>query len=388
MGPSRFRASFAWSPEQPTGRDACDNGPVISRRTFLVSASLLVAGAGCRNGSSTSVETFSSGYLGSPDQTMEDHLLVSARGGELPAAAVSTFQSRSHVTVTSQDPGTDGSLLLRLAAGGYGEVDIALVGSEALSYLVTSNQVEPIDKKLVPAMARLQPPFTDPAADPGLDHSVPATYDIVGIVLQDGVVLEALTWAGFFRLAERRPGRVVVPDSADDVIGAVLVSLGHAWDSDSSGDLDDASARLEELFPSLRVLGRRVPSQVLASQHSPLASLRRAREFRRVRRGRFLVPRDGSALEVRSYCIPVYAPHPVAAHGWLQNWLDPVVEAGAMTQLRTPVPLEQARAYVQPDVLADQTICPPTVALDASIQPDISADGQARRDQIWQELTA
>ena len=191
---------------------------------------------------------------------------------------------------------------------------------------------------------------------------MPASYDMVGVVLQHGVVLETLTWAAFFAAGRaKHPGRVVVPDSADDVIGAVLVSLGHAWDSDSSGDLDDASARLEELFPSLRVLGRRVPSQVLASQHCRWRRSAVPARFACVRPGmRFLVPRDGSALEVRSYCIPVYAPHPVAAHGWLQNWLDPVVEAGAMTQL-APVPLEQARAYVQPDVLADQAICPPTV---------------------------
>ena len=116
---------------------------MISRRTFLVSASLLVAGAGCRNGSSSSVETFSSGYLGSPDQTMENHLLIAARAGELPSAAVSTFQSRSHVSVTSEDPGADGSLLLRLAAGGYGEVDIALVGDVAAGTgLVADEQVE------------------------------------------------------------------------------------------------------------------------------------------------------------------------------------------------------------------------------------------------------
>ena len=96
--------------------------------------------------------------------------------------------------------------------------------------------------------------------------------------------------------------------------------------------------------------------------------------------------KGGSAIDLRSYCIPVYAPHPVAAHAWLENWLEPGVEATDLATSRIPVPLLEARAALSSTLLDNQAVCPPAAALAASVQPDISAAGRQLRDQIWTEL--
>jgi spermidine/putrescine transport system substrate-binding protein len=361
---------------------------VRTRRQFLASASLLLAGTGCLGRGGSSVETFGSGFI-TKDQPLEKSVLILAAGGEVPAFAISEFQERTGVNVHVETTGTDESLLLRMAAGGYGAFDVILVGAQSLGYLVDSKQVEPIARNLVPGLSLLQPPFDDSPQDGGLRHDVPAWYDMVGVSAHEDAALGEESWAGFFALAERRPGRVAVPDRADDVIGAVLVSIGHAWDSDSSGDLDDAETRLQEVFPGLRVIGRRTATTTPGSQAQPLAQLVRSRVYRQSPSGTtFFLPSEGGALDVRSYAIPAYAPHPVAAHAWLQNWLQPVVEAGSMSELQIPVPLVQARALVDPALADDQAICPPVTALQASVEPVISADGEAARQQIWAGLTA
>jgi len=361
---------------------------VRTRRQFLASAGLLLAGTGCLGRGGSSVETFGSGFI-SKDQPLEKSVSILSAGGEVPAFAISEFHERTGVAVHVETAGTDESLLLRMAAGGYGTYDLVMIGPDSLGYLVESKQVEPIARSLVPGLALLQPPFDDSPEDGGLRHDVPAWYDVVGVAAREAAPLDAASWAAFFSLAERSPGRVAVPDRADDVIGAVLVSLGHAWDSDSSGDLDDAQTRLEEVFPGLRVIGRHVPTETPASHAPPLAQLVRARAYRQPPAGTsFFLPSEGGALDVRSYAIPAYAPHPVAAHAWLQNWLQPVVEAGSLSELQIPVPLEQARALIDPALAANQAICPPVTALQASIEPVISADGEAARQQIWTELTA
>ena len=119
-----------------------------------------------------------------------------------------------------------------------------IVSGDTLAYLVESQQVEPLARKLIPNLSALRPPFNDSPDDSGLRHDVPASYDIVGVAVSPVALIESESWTALFSLAERHPGRVVVPDDADDVIGAVLVSLGHAWDSDSNSDLDDAATRL------------------------------------------------------------------------------------------------------------------------------------------------
>ena len=359
-----------------------------TRRDFLASAAALLAGAGCVGRGSSSAQTFPADILGTPEQKVEKTMTLVGQSGELPQQALSDFHIRTGVQVRTVTVESDETLLLRLAAGGYGQWDCVLVGSESLGYLVDLEQVEPLARKLVPNMQALHPPLDDSPADSGLRHSVPASYDIVGVAIKPTALVESDSWEALFAMAEREPGRVVVPDDADEVIGAVLVSLGHAWDSDSSGDLDDAAARLDQLFPTLRVLGRRPAGHTRIPVHPPLAYVVHSPSFARERAGlRFFVPNEGSALDVRSYCIPVYAPHPVAAHAWLNEWLQPSIEAGAVAELRLPVPLDQARPLIRPTLAANQALCPPLPALTKSIQPSISSDGQARRDEIWTGLT-
>ena len=191
----------------------------------------------------------------------------------------------------------------------------------------------------------------------------------------------------FFELAESHPGRVVVPDNADDVIGAVLRSLDHPWDSDSSGDLNDAHDRLAELRSSVHVLGERNPPNTLPSNVPELAKLVRGEAYREPQPGvRFFVPGEGTAIDQRSYCIPIYAPHPVAAHAWLDHWLDLSVELAAVDELHVPAPLVAAGAPLTSGLAHNQAVAPPPAALAASVQPDISPDGRQMRDQIWAEL--
>jgi len=352
-----------------------------------VSASLLLAGAACRGSGNQSVETFASTFVTPGNQTLEHDLVIAAPRGQIADSTLQGFHSSTGVNVTLQPIASGDELLLRLAAGDYGSVDLALVDAATLSYMVDAEQAESLAKKLLPNRRLLDAPFDDSPADPGLRHSIPASYDLVGVAISTKTVLESDTWSSFFSLAQRHPGRVVVPDNADSVIGAALVSLGHAWDSDSSSDLGEAHDRLAELRPSLHVLGSRPRRPSGGRQRPALAGLVSGERYRSPQpEVRFFVPGEGSAIDVRSYCIPIYAPHPVSAHAWLEHWLDASVEIAAVDQLRTPAPLVVAGAPLTFELAGNEAVAPPAAALAASVQPDISADGREMRDQIWTEL--
>ncbi|MDX6591951.1 MAG: spermidine/putrescine transport system substrate-binding protein [Gaiellales bacterium] len=361
-----------------------------TRRDFLLSTSVLLAGTACMGrGGSSGVETFGPGFIGSPDQAPEDTLQIVASTSVLSQTGVDRFAHRTGVRVTVKDAGSDDELLLRLAAGGYGEMDLVVLGADAVDYLVQSKQVEPLARSLVPGRTELQPPFSDPPYDSGANHSVPVTYRIVGMAVADGAPLEEETWAETFRLAEVRPGSVAIPNARDDVIGAVLVSLGHAWDTDSNSELDEAAGRLHELRPVLRFLGSRLHGESPVAAGLPLVTLTRSQPYLRNTSGRrFVVPREGSAVDVRSYVIPAFAPHPVAAHAWLASWLDPHVQASAAFDLGIPLPLESTRPLLPSAHLENEAVCPPLAPLRRSVQPNISENGRTLRDEIWAGLGA
>jgi hypothetical protein len=90
---------------------------VTTRREFLASAGLVLAGTGCLGRRISSVETFGARFV-SKDQPLERTLNILAGGSEVPAFAVSEFRERTGVDVHVETTGTDEALLLRLAAGG------------------------------------------------------------------------------------------------------------------------------------------------------------------------------------------------------------------------------------------------------------------------------
>ncbi|MDX6494433.1 MAG: hypothetical protein QOE17_419, partial [Gaiellales bacterium] len=151
--------------------------------------------------------------------------MIAAQKGQIATSTVAEFRRTTDVVVTVQSLGGGDDLLLRLAAGAYGQIDLALVDAATLAYMVDADQVEPLARKLLPNRDQLQKPFDASPFDSGLRHSIPAGYDLVGVSVSTGLEI-AETWVSFFAVAESHPGRVVVPDSADDVIGAVLRSLG------------------------------------------------------------------------------------------------------------------------------------------------------------------
>ena len=110
---------------------SCVHGETSWSRRLRCWPELGVVGRG-----GSSVETFPADIFQGSDQTPEKTMTLVGRRSELPTQALSDFQIRTGVTVTTESAGGDETLLLRLAAGGYGEFDVIIVSGDALAYLV------------------------------------------------------------------------------------------------------------------------------------------------------------------------------------------------------------------------------------------------------------
>lgn len=361
-----------------------------TRREFLAVAGsgLLAAACAPRLGSNSGPQTIatSSDAL-PPDQILEPELRLI-----LPAHAVapSTFtsfvrQTGVHLHVTPS-PG-DSQLQLDLAAGLQGEVDLILVEPSTVAAQVALGQLEALDRALLPNLRNLEPPFANPPYDPGGRHSVGYDYTTIGISLAAGVQLDpAATWKGLFTLAQQLPGQVAVPDDAATVLGAALVATGHSWNSDSNSDLAAAETLLQSLRGTLILNGPLATAQLGTATAAIVTSLTATGPAGSS--GRYVVPLDGTVAAMRSFCIPLLAPDPVAAHAWLNHVLDPIAAAADVTESRRGTPLRGASYLVNPALLQDQTIFPPPQAMATLTLSTVSDPGMVAREAIWQAVRA
>jgi spermidine/putrescine transport system substrate-binding protein len=353
-----------------------------SRRQLLAAAATLIA-AGCRM-PGDAPERVDPAAIGPRAQRLDPHLRLSLPGGAVSPATITGFETRTGVRTDVVEQGSDEELLLQLAAGDVSR-DVALVESRALGYLVASGGVETLAPSLLPNRRLIAAPFEDPPYDRGLHHSVPKDYATVGVASAVGVdVSPPESWLAFFRLARRFPGLVAVPDDADFVLGAALAALGHDWSSDAPDEISAAAALVASVRDALLIGGpmRR------GSLGGLVAALADSSGFARTADAHFTVPAEGSVVLVRSYCVPLFARHPVSAHAWLNYTLDPVVAADETRFTRRPSPVADASYFLPLDVLADPAVYPAADVLPRLSFLAPSQGGASLRAQAWDALRA
>jgi spermidine/putrescine transport system substrate-binding protein len=357
----------------------------LSRRQLL-STSFAALAAGCARlpGRGDEPQTFGPGAVDVGNQVLDPALHLSLPEAAVSPAFLERFRSRTGVRVSVRPEPSGEELLLELAAGASGKIDVALVDDATLAFLVAQQDVEPLARSLLPNRDLLAPPFSDPPFDPGGRHSVPKDYTVLGYALVRASLFDTGdTWAGLFRMAESLPGRVAVPDDPVTVVGAALVSLGLDWNSESAADLDAARRTLLALKGALAIGGRR-----RAGRGGILAAVGPGSRY--VEAGpsvRFVVPAEGTAIRMRSYCIPIRAPDPVTAHAWMNASLDPAVAAEETLYTRRASPVADANFLLPVDVLANPAVYPPAQLVERLGFTDLSEDGLAARADIWKELT-
>ena len=234
-----------------------------------------------------------------------------------------------------------------------------------------------------PTARPLDAPFSDPPADPNLDHSVPLDFAYPGVAIRRSLSLSDLSWRAFFALPKTYPLQVTIPDEPDVVIGAALLATGHDWNSDDDGDLEDVVDLLAPLRGVIRV-SRRPPA--IGPGRAVAAMVRSLEAVETGRRSRFYLPAEGSAVLVRSWAIPIYAPHPISANAWLANALNPAVAAGQSEATRRPTPVAAARPLVERSLLSDPRVYPPPGSSEVMVAPDVSVASAGKRRAIWQDL--
>ncbi len=359
----------------------------LSRRELLTAAAgLLVSGCAVRSTAGSGPQT-----IAPPDivtkhgQALDPRLRLSLPAGAIDPANVHRFEAATRVAVTVRHQPSMSGLLLDLAAGAQGSIDVALVDAPTLTYLIQERLVEPIDRTLVPNLQWLGRPYADPPYDPGSAHSVGKDYSVIGYAASvDDLIDPADTWRGLFELAAAVPGSVAVPDDALTVVGAALLASGHAWSSSARGDLDDARKLLVHARRGLDV-GGDIDRHSLGRHH--LAAVCTGLGFRKAgERTKFVVPLEGTVIRMRSYCILALAPDPVSAHAWLNAALDPFTARRNVLATRIASTVDQAQYLLPSSVLDDPAIYPPPEVADRIRFATVSPAGAAARAALWEEV--
>jgi putrescine transport system substrate-binding protein len=257
--------------------------------------------------------------------------------------------------------------------------DIVSTTMDHYARQIRSGLYEPLDKAQLPNWKNLDPAVlaVQAHADPGNRYAAPYLHSMNGFAYNVRLVRARIPDAPLDSLDMLFKPEVVARladcgvsflDSPTDVVQLALTYLHLDPNSTSLEDLHAAERLIMAVRPYIRVFDSSDYVVQLASGELCVAmgwsgdysdAVTKSRAAGLDLPLKFTVPREGSNITYNALLIPAGAPHPHAAHKFINFILDPHVIADITNYLHYGNDNLAARPFVNPDILNDPTIYPP-----------------------------
>lgn len=259
---------------------------------------------------------------------IEDRLNLYNWSDYIGPEVIPAFEREFGVKVTYDTFESAEEMVAKLAAGATG-YDIVVPPTYAVSALLGADLLAPLSPHYLPNLKNLAPLFRRLEHDPENRYTVPWQWGMTGIAWRsDKVAAPPPSWSVF--LDSRYRNRMTMLDDVRDVIGAFLRLRGHSLNSIDPAELETAqrdaiAAKLNlKAYLSAPVKSQLIAGDVWIAQLWNGDAAQAAREEPRIA---WTLPREGSTLWIDSMAVPRSAPHPRAAHEFINFALRPDIGA-------------------------------------------------------------
>lgn len=304
----------------------------ISRRNVLGLAALggaaaLLAACTPGGGSTTSPQAQASGGA------LEDALSIYTWGDYDSPDVVSGFTSSLGPTVSLDSYSSNEELIAKLvAAKGTSGYDIVVPTGVFIPQMIENGLLATLNKDLLPNLSNLDPTSLGRAWDPENEYSVCKAWGTTGFVYDKTVITRELTtWADFFDAAQNEAsGRTSMSDDPAGIIGAYFWANDLDWNTEDADELEACRAFLvNEVAPHISAFDsypgtNAIPqgTQVLMQAWNGDARLGLL-ESSDPDRWQWVLPGPVTELWMDNWAIAAGAPHPEAAHAFINYSLSP-----------------------------------------------------------------
>lgn len=274
---------------------------------------------------------------------------------------IDQFEKETNISVVYETFASNESMMTKIEQGGT-TYDVAMPSEYAIEKMKNNNLLHPIDHSLVPNLSNIDPYFLDLPFDRGNEYSIPYFWGTVGIAFNP-TLLEGQTFESWDDLWNPTLDQeVILVDSAREIIGLGLNSLGYSLNSTNMDELREATDKLKTMGPNVKaIIGdeivemmRREEAAVAVTWSGQAADMMWINEDID-----YSVPEEGSNLWFDNMIIPKTAGNIEGAHAFINFMLDPEVAAQNADYVGYSTPNEKAIALMDPEVTEDERFYPP-----------------------------
>jgi spermidine/putrescine transport system substrate-binding protein len=243
--------------------------------------------------------------------------------------AIAEFETRCGVTIRLETYGSNEELIGSIRQGNPG-YDIAFPADYGIAIMIREELIQPIDMTRIPNYANIDDLYKGLSFDPTEEYSVPYLWGTFGALYNTDVYGEDITtWEQIWNFS----GRIGWTDDQRSILGIMLAELGYNPNSTDEGELYEALDLL---------LGYGTNSNLVHISDDPTPLFVRGDldmvltysgdAFQRILECecdnfRYVIPNEGSVLDVESMVLLKDAPNPDLAYLFMDFVHDPFVAA-------------------------------------------------------------
>ena len=319
---------------------------------------------------------------------------------------IEEFENATHIKVVYQMYDSNATLETVMLAGHSG-FDIVSTTTGFYGRQIKAGAYMPLDKSKLPNWKYLDPAVLamQAQADPGNRYAVPYLHAMNGFIYNVDLIKARMPDAPTGSSAMLFDPKVISKfadcgvtflDSPEDVIQLALAYLHLDPNSQRVEDLKSAEALVMAVRPYIRQFDSNDYWHQLASKESCLAiawssdysvAQARAREDGTGAHLAFTLPKEGSNITYNALLIPASAPHPEAAHKFLNFILDPKIIAEITNDIDYGNDNIGARPYVRKDILEDPAVYPPPeIRARLYLPAELGPDYDRLRTRVWTRI--
>ena len=310
-------------------------------------------------------------------QAEEKALNLYSWSSYIPEQALERFKAQTGIRVKYDIFDSAEALDAKLLTGGSG-YDVVFPASSGLARAIQAKAVQPVERARLAHFANLDGELLHKLAetDPGNRFGVPYTWGTVGLGINKQALQQRLPDVPLNSLdllfkpeyaSKLKDCGIAVIDSPQEVISVALNYLGKDPYSSAAADLAAVQQLLAQLQPNLRYVGSGRHINDLAKGEICLALTYNGDAYMAADNARqasqpfeviYRIPREGSLLWFDTMAIPVDAPHPEAAHAFIDFMLQPEAIAELTNSVFFANANSAADALVDPEIIGDPDIYP------------------------------
>lgn len=304
---------------------------------------------------------------------------------------VEKFEELYGIDVTYDLYESNEEMKAKIMAGGTG-YDVVYPTQSTLFEMIQLDLLQPINHDWIPNMKDLIDTFVDPNYDPGNEYSVAYMWGTTGYVYNTTKTegdARVGSWALMFE-GEEYSGYMTMLDDYTITVGAALKYLGYSINSADPDELAEARDVLLQQKPWIRayisgpVREQAIAGETWISQLWSGDSLYISDENPDYA---YVLPVEGGEVWVDSMAIIKDAPHPAAAHLWINYMQEPEVQAAIVEYVYYASPSEAAKEYIPAEILENPAVYPSDEALaNSEFMTPYTGEALNIREQIWEEL--